>query len=79
MATQKTPGWAITLAILLLFCIGPFSLLFLLAKTSIVSGVIQVSVSNGPNHYTARIPVNNQAFVQYTYQQVNYARSLAAL
>lgn len=78
-ATQSTPGWAIALAILLFFCVGPFSLLFLLAKTSRLTGQVQVHVSNGQLGYVSRIVVNNQAFVQNTYAQVNYVRALAAL
>jgi hypothetical protein len=76
---QKIPSWAIVLAILLFFCIGPFSLLFLLAKESVYRGVAQVHVLSGPYRYEARIPAVDQAQVQHLYQQVNYVRSLAAM
>jgi hypothetical protein len=78
-ATQRTAGWAIALAILLFFCIGPFSLLFLLAKTSSLQGQVQVQVSNGPLSYVSRIVVNNQQYVQHVYAQVNYVRALSAM
>jgi hypothetical protein len=77
--TQSVAGWAIALAILLFFCIGPFSLLFLLAKTTHLQGQVQVHVSNGQLGYVSRIMVNNQAYVQQVYAQVNYVRALAAL
>ena len=79
LAEQKIPSWAIVLAILLFFCVGPFSLLFLLAKETEYTGVVLVQVRSHPYHYVSRVPVNNQAYVQHVYQQVNYVRSLAAL
>jgi hypothetical protein len=79
MADQKIPTWAVVLAILLFFCIGPFSLLFLLAKESVNRGVVQVQVGNGPYLYVARLPADSQQYVQYIYQQVNYVRSLASV
>ena len=76
---QKTPTWAIVLAIVG-FCVLTFlSLLFLLAKETIYRGTVQVTVTNGPRQYVARIAVGNQAQVQHIHQQVNYVRSLAAL
>ncbi|HWB36990.1 MAG TPA: hypothetical protein VHA75_13300 [Rugosimonospora sp.] len=77
--SQRTPGWAIALAIIGFFCLTIFSLLFLLAKESVVTGMLQVQVSYGPQVYVTRIPVNNQAFVQNVYAQVNYVRALAAM
>jgi hypothetical protein len=79
LAEQKIPSWAIVMAILLFFCVGPFSLLFLLAKETAYSGTVLVTVRSHPYHYVSRVPVNNQAYVQHVYQQVNYVRSLAAL
>jgi hypothetical protein len=79
LAEQKIPSWAIVMAILLFFCVGPLSLLFLLAKETAYSGVILVTVRSHPYHYVSRVPVNNQQYVQHVYQQVNYVRSLAAL
>jgi hypothetical protein len=56
-----------------------FSLLFLLVKVTVPRGTVQVTVTNGPRQYVARIPVTDQAHVTYINQQVNYVRSLAAL
>ena len=78
-AVQKIPVWAIVLAIVLIPCTGFLSLLFLLAKETVYSGVVLVQVQNGAYHYVSRVPVNNQAYVQHVYGQVNYVRSLAAM
>lgn len=76
---QKIPKWAIALAIVG-FCLVTFlSLLFLLAKETVYRGTAQVTVSNGPQQYVARIPVRDQAELAQIHQQVNYVRSLAAL
>jgi hypothetical protein len=75
---QKIPTWAIVLSIVLFFCVGPFSLLFLLAKESVYRAVVQVHVAGQGWQYVARIPAADQTQVQYLYQQVNYVRSLAA-
>ncbi|MEN3306052.1 MAG: hypothetical protein V7603_2254 [Micromonosporaceae bacterium] len=79
VAEQKTPTWAIVLAVLGFFCLTLLSLLFLLAKETVYRGVVQVRVSNGPFAYVSRIPVTDQAFVQRVYQQVNYVRSLSVM
>jgi hypothetical protein len=78
LADQKIPAWAIVLAILLFFCIGPFSLLFLLAKETQFHGTVDITISNGNQQYVARVPVQSQQQVHHLYHQVNYARSLAA-
>lgn len=79
MTQQKIPPWAIVLAILLFCLMGPFSLLFLLAKDNIYYGTVQVNVTNGRQQYVTRIPVASHVQVQHLHQQVNYVRSLAAL
>src|SRR6266498_4886325 len=79
VATQKIPSWAITMAIVGFFCLTVFSLFFLLAKETVYQGVVLVQVQNGPYQYVSRVPVNNQAYVQHVYWQVNYVRSLAAM
>jgi hypothetical protein len=76
---QKTPTWAIVLAIVGFCCLTVLSLLFLLIKETVHRGMVHVTVSSGQWQYVARIPVTNQAQVQYIYQQVNYVRSLAAV
>lgn len=90
LAQQKTPAWAIVLAVtgaalgvLLILCTFFVSLLlllcllFLLAKETRFHGTVDVAVSNGNLHYVARLPARDHAHVQHIYNQVNYARSLA--
>lgn len=77
ISTQKTPTWAIVLAIVGFCILTIFSLLFLLAKETVLNGTIAVTVTNGPFTYVARIPVYNQAQAQHVHNQVNYARAMA--
>ena len=77
VSTQKTPTWAIVLAIVGFCVLTVFSLLFLLAKETVLQGVVQVSVANGPFTYTARVPVFNHMMAQHVHNQVNYARAMA--
>ncbi len=76
---QRTPQWAIILSIVGFCVLTFFSLLFLLAKESVVQGTIQVTVTNGTRQYVARIPVTSEVAVMTINQQVNYVRTLAAL
>jgi hypothetical protein len=76
---QKTPTWAIVLAVLGFCVLTFFSLLFLLVKRTVYRGTVLVTVTNGPLQYVARIPVAEEAEVQQIHHQVNYVRSLAAL
>lgn len=75
---QKMATWGIVLAVVLFFCIGPFSLLFLLAKESRYSGTVDVTVSSGSRQYTARIPIQSHQHAHHVHQQVTYARSLSS-
>ncbi|MFG1803095.1 hypothetical protein ACGFI4_23425 [Micromonospora carbonacea] len=75
---QKVATWAIVCAVLGFFCLTIFSLLFLLIKDTRHYGTVQVTVSNGPHQYVARIPVTDQGQVMHINNQVNYARSLSA-
>ncbi|MEU8052389.1 hypothetical protein [Micromonospora haikouensis] len=75
---QKVATWAIVCAVLGFFCLTIFSLLFLLIKETRHYGTVQVTVSNGPHQYVARIPVTDQGQVMHINNQVNYARSLSA-
>lgn len=79
LASQKIPTWAIVLAILGFFVVCALSLLFLLVKETHYQGTVDIGVSNGQQHYVARIPVYSQQQVQHIYQQVNYVRSLTTL
>src|SRR5215216_6034155 len=76
---QKTPTWAILVAILTFCIVGPFSLLFLLVRHTVYRGVAQVTVNSWTHQYVARLTVTDQSQVQHIQQQVNYVRSLAAL
>lgn len=76
---QKTPGWVIVVTVLLLFVVGPFSLLFLLIRQTVYRGVALVTVNSWTHQYVARIVVADQSQVQQIQHQVNYVRSLAAL
>lgn len=76
---QKTPTWAIVLAIVGFCVLTVFSLLFLLIKETVHRGTVQVTVTSGPWQYVARIPVTSQVQVQHVHQQVNYVRSLAVI
>jgi hypothetical protein len=76
---QRTPKWAIVLAIVGFCVLTVFSLLFLLVKETVHRGTVQVTVTNGARQYVARIPVASQQQVQHLHQQVNYVRALAAL
>ncbi|WP_234359126.1 hypothetical protein [Plantactinospora sp. BC1] len=76
---QKTPTWAIVVAVVGFCVLTVFSLLFLLIKETVHRGTVQVTVTNGLRQYVARIPVSDQFQVQQIHQQVNYARSLAAI
>jgi hypothetical protein len=77
--TQRIPRWAVVAAIVGFCVLTFFSLFFLLAKETVYHGTVQVTVTNGPAQYVARIPVRTQADVQNIHQQVNYVRSLALL
>lgn len=76
LSEQKTPTWAIVLAIVGFFLVCAFSLLFLLAKETRFHGTVNVTVTNGSQQYVARIPVYHQQQVHHIYNQVNYVRSL---
>jgi hypothetical protein len=76
---QRIPRWAIVVAIAGFCVLTVFSLLFLLVKETVMQGTVQVTVTNGPSQYVARIPVTDQGAVTAINQQVNYVRTLAAL
>lgn len=74
---QRTPTWAVVLAVVGFCVLTVLSLLFLLVKETTYRGTVQVTVTNGPRQYVARIPVTDQAQVHHIHQQVNYVRALA--
>jgi hypothetical protein len=79
LTEQRIPRWAIVLAVVGFCLLTFFSLFFLLARETVYRGTAQVTVSNGPLQYVARIPLESQADLHGIHQAVNYARSLAAL
>lgn len=76
LSEQKTPTWAIVMAIVGFFLVCALSLLFLLAKETRFHGTVNVAVTNGSQQYVARIPVYHPQQVHHIYNQVNYVRSL---
>jgi hypothetical protein len=79
MTSQKIPTWAIVCAVAGFFCLTVFSLLFLLARETVYTGVVLVSVRSGPHQYDTRMAVTDQSQLQHVHSLVNYARSLAAV
>ena len=79
LTERKTPKWAIACAIVGFLVAPVFSLLFLLAKETVQTGVLVVSVRNGPHRYDARIQSTDPEQVQHVHSLVNYVRSLASL
>lgn len=77
-AEQKTPTWAIVLAIVGFCVLTVFSLFFLLVKETVFRGMVQVTVINGAHHYVSLVPVVSHPQVHHLHQQVNYVRALAA-
>ena len=78
-SSQRIPRWAIICAIAGFCVLTVFSLLFLLARETVMQGTVQITVTNGTRQYVARVPVIDQNAVNAIHQQVNYVRTLAAL
>lgn len=76
---QRTPTWAVVLAVLCVCFTLALSLFLLRVRRTVSRGVVQVTVRNGPYWYTARIEVTDHAQVRAIAQQVSYVRSVAAL
>jgi hypothetical protein len=68
---------AIACAVAGFFVLTVFSLLFLLVKRPVYSGVVVVTVTSGPYRYDARIPVTDEPQVQHLHNLVNYVRSVS--
>jgi hypothetical protein len=75
---NRIPPWAIVLAVLGALFTALLSLLFLLAKETVTTGTVQVTVTNDRTTHTVAIPVNSHAAVVDIYNRVNYARQLVA-
>ncbi|BCJ44855.1 hypothetical protein GCM10010168_16680 [Actinoplanes ianthinogenes] len=76
---RRTPTWAKIAGVAGVCFTGGLSLLLFLVKESVPQGTVQVTVTNGPWQYVARVPVHDERDVHTINQQVNYVRSLAAL
>ena len=71
----KIPTWAIVLAIIgaFFFLLGLF---FLLARETVTTGSLQVSVQKDDLAYATQIPAANASVAQDVHARVNYARQL---
>lgn len=71
----KIPTWAIVLAIIgaFFFLLG---LLFLLARETVTTGSLQVSVQKDGLVFATQIPAANAQVAQDVHARVNYARQL---
>lgn len=78
VASQKTPGWAIALAVVGFFCLTIVSLLFLLAKETTHTRVVRVTVSSGQLRHETQVLLTEAGQAQQVYNMVDYVRSLAA-
>jgi hypothetical protein len=79
LVEQRTPTWAVVCAVAGFFCLTVFSLLFLLARETRVSGAVEVTIRYGNQVHTAYLPVTSHAAVGYVHQLVNWASSLGRL
>lgn len=75
-STQGTPTWAIILAVVGFFVVTIFSLFFLLAKETKVSGVLIVSVSGPGVSYAQQIPVESPQEFSELMSRYEYARAV---
>ncbi|MFC4561308.1 hypothetical protein ACFO4E_05505 [Nocardiopsis mangrovi] len=76
--SEGIPAYAVVIAILFFwFCL--LGLLFLLIKERRVSGHVQVTVQGNGVFHSTMIPAHGPATAHQVMQQVNYARSLAAM
>lgn len=76
---QKTPTWAIVLAIVGFFFVFILSLLFLLARESRMTGFVQVTARNGQLQYQSNVPVFSTATAPDIFGRVEYARHVVSL
>ncbi|MCL2849204.1 MAG: hypothetical protein FWE61_04040 [Micrococcales bacterium] len=76
---RRTPTWAVVMSIVGFFCLTVLSLLFLLAKEQVVSGFVEVVVSNDEHRFTYRtvVPAVNQMVVPMVHDQMRQAEAMA--
>lgn len=75
--SQRTPTWAVVCSIVGFFCLTVFSLLFLLAKETVYSGVVTVVVTSGGFQYQTHLPISDPSHAYQVHQQVQQAQALA--
>jgi hypothetical protein len=76
--TQKTPTWAVVMAIVGFFLVCVLSLFFLLAKERTVQGFVQVSVQGPGLMHTTQMGVASEVQMRDIEGRVNYIRNLVA-
>jgi hypothetical protein len=69
---QRIPGWAVACAILLFLCMGPFSLLFLLAKED-CGQVTSVRLTDGRRTHVAQVGIADQNDYRVMLQTIEWA------
>lgn len=78
VSEEKTPQWAIIVAIVGLFVVCLLSLLFLLVKEKTVSGYVDITVINGEYRHQTRVMVSNQMQLDQMRQLLASAQQYAA-
>jgi hypothetical protein len=74
---QKTPTWAIVMAVLgIVFCL--LGLLFLIVKENQTSGYVEVTVRSGNVFHVVQLPANSPQAVAHARQLVYQAQSMAS-
>lgn len=77
VTTQKTPTWAVVLAVLTaLFAL--LGLLFLLAKETAVQGYVVITITSGGRRHVTHVPVANAAQRADVMQRAAYLQQIAA-
>lgn len=74
--TQKTPTWAIVMAVVT-FWFALLGLLFLLAKEQVTQGYVALTIESGGRRHTSQIPVSNAAQRADVMQRAAYLQQLA--
>ena len=75
-AQTRIPQWAIICAVAFaIFCL--LGLFFLLAKETVMSGYVEVTVRQGQFFHVTQLPAANYGQVAYVHQLVAYAQSVS--
>ncbi|WP_135849147.1 hypothetical protein [Serinibacter arcticus] len=76
IATQKTPTWAVVMAVITAW-FALLGLLFLLAKEPVVQGYVIVTVESGGRRHVMHVPIANAAQRADVMQRAAYIQQLA--